>query len=203
MTTHEKIQVENAYIRSQTGTKPLHAWKHTDDLFLMVQKIREVQGEASGWVGEWDYKSDPETGFILPVPIYVKFPMLPQHKNNWVLCRYHEADQEVSFNQQFGAKMQYPAGGLWQPIECTVMKDGEIPSRLESELAVQGIRANREALRKFFTEGEERQNQREQREKDNFGYMCRSKFSAYLEKPGQKGGTAFQVAGLREDKRIN
>lgn len=192
MTVQEQVDIENQLLRSELGTQPLWAWKNSKTLRIRVQKIKESSTSPNGVDPQYHYKANPRTGIIELTPEYVDMPMLPKLTDNWVLCRFVQADQESVFRQQFGVRVEYPADGIWQPLGFTALRPGIVPNRTDTWNMIRGAKANREAVREFFDGAEERQDKREAQEARNFGDMLRDKFTAYMEVPGKKGGTSFQ-----------
>lgn len=194
MTPQELVDVENRVLLSELGTHPLWAWKHTSTLRIRVQRIKESATAANGIEPQYHYKANPLTGLIELSPEYIDMPMLPKIPDSWVLCRFVEADQEAVFRQQFGVRVEYPAGGIWQPLGFTALRPGIVPSRQDTWNMIHGARANRVAVQDFFEGAEERQNKREAKEARNFGEQLRDKFTAFMEVPGKKGGTSYPAA---------
>jgi len=192
MTAQEQVDIENQLLRSELGTQPLWAWKHTKTLRIRVQKIKESSTSPNGIDPQYHYRANPETGIIELSPEYVDMPMLPMVPDSWVLCRFVESDQESVFRQNFGLRVEYPVGGIWQPLGFTALRPGIIPSRTDTWNMIRGARANRDAVREFFDNAEEKQDKREAKEARDFGEMLRDKFTAFMEVPGRKGGTSFQ-----------
>lgn len=198
MTIQEQIEIENDLLRTELGVRPLYAWKHSKTLFFRVQKIVTSSTAANGVEPQYEYRANPATGLIELSPIYVDMPMLPILPDSWLLCRHVPADQEAVFRQKFGTRVEYPAGGVWQPIQITALRPGVIPSRTDTWNMVRAVRQNAIAVREFFDGAEERQNKQEKRDAANFGQMARDKFTAFMEVPGKKGATSFPT-----NKEIN
>ncbi|NBW07810.1 MAG: hypothetical protein EBR82_07265 [Caulobacteraceae bacterium] len=191
MTAQEIVDQENAVLRAELGTQPLWAWKHSSTLRIRVQKILESSTSPTGIDPQYHYKANPATGLIELSPEYVDMPMLPMIPNSWVLCRFVPADQESIFRQRFGVRVEYPVGGIWQPLQHTALKPGVIPTRTDTWNMIQGARANRVAVRDFFDKAEEIQDKRERADAVRFGDMVRDRFSAGMEVPGSKSSASF------------
>jgi hypothetical protein len=191
MTVQEIVNQENAVLRSELGTNPLWAWKHSSTLRLRIQKIVESATAVGGIQPQYHYRANPMTGIIELSPEYVDMPMLPMVPNSWLLCRFVPSDQESVFRQNFGVRVEYPVGGIWQPLQHTALKPGIIPNRTDTWNMIQGARANRVAVRDYFDNAEEIQNKREKADATRFGEMVRDKFSAGMEVPGSKSSTSF------------
>lgn len=188
MTEETQIRKENDFLLRELGTKPLYAWKHSKTLHLRIQKITESDG---GVKPEWDYYMNQATGIIELQPVYIDMPMLPRTPDSWLLCRYVEADQEAIFRQRFGARIAYPAGGIWQPIEETALRPGIIPDRQDTINMIEGVKANREAVRRLFDEADDREERRAKSDKALLSDMIRDRLTAQMEVPGKLGGTSF------------
>lgn len=191
MTPQELVDIENALLRTELGTHPLWAWKHSSTLRIGIHKIKESATAANGIEPQYEYRANPDTGLIELSPIYVYMPMLPMLPNSWVLCRYVEADQKAAFQQHFGTRIEYPVGGIWQPLKQTALKPGVIPNRRDTWNMIQGARANEHAVRDFFVNAEERQDKQEKADAARFADICRDRFTANMELPGKKGGSSF------------
>lgn len=185
MTTEKIIEIENRLLRSELGTKPLYEWKHTSQLWLRIQKINEA-GEP-----QYDYFANPVTTIIELQPVYVNMPMLPMLSDNWVLCRYVAADQEMPFKQRFGNMIAYPASGIWQPLQQTALRPGIVPNRTDTWNMIRGARENVEAVKQFFDTAEERQDKKEAVNRAMLKDMFLDRMTAQMEVPGKKGGTSF------------
>lgn len=191
MTTQEKVDTLNSILRSELGTHPLYAWKHSSTLKLRIQRIKESSTAPGGVEPQWEYRANPKTGLIELAPEYVDMPMLPMVPNNWLLCRFVPSDQESVFKQNFGTRIEYPLGGIWQPIKETALKPGIVPNEVDTWNMVRGVRANIAAVKHYFDHAEELQDKREAADAARFGDMLRDKFTANMEVPGKKGATSF------------
>lgn len=194
------LQDQNALLMAELGTQPLYQWKHTSELWLSIQKIEQGEGGA---IPQYHHAANPHTGLIEVRPVYVKMPMLPMFRDNWVLCRYVQADQESVFKSKVGTMMEYPAGGIWQPLQQTVLRQGIKPKERDTWNMIRAVRANREAVKNHLDNAEEIQDKKHQADKNRFVDMCRDKFSAQMEVPGRKGGTAFFSAPSTEPVQLN
>ncbi len=184
MTTEEIIERENALLRTELGSRVVHAWKHSSKLVFRIQEIRDGSPQ-------WDFKANPKTGLIELAPKYVDRLMLPRTPDSWLLARYTAADQEEVFMQRFGTRVEYPAGGIWQPIEVTALRPGLIPNRTDTWEMIKAVRENAAAVREWFENSEANQNRREAQDAARFGDMCRDKFTVGMEIPGTKGAVSL------------
>lgn len=178
------IQQENEYLRAELGTNPLYAWKNTRDLFMIVQKVENGQPK-------YDYKANAATGLIELHPVMIKMPMLPRLKNNWVLARWVESNQESCVKQLCGVKVMIPPDGIWQPIEMTALAEGFRPERMDSELCVFGVRGQRLAVQEFFDKAEEREDKARAADTQKFVDACRDRFTVGMQVPGTKGSVSL------------
>lgn len=185
------IEEENNLLRSELGSNPLWAWKQASKLFFRVQKLLPSETAASGMEPQYDYKVNPETGLVELKPIYVDMPMLPLRMGCWVLARYVEANQEFAFKQKFGDRVEYPAGGIWQPIDVTALRPGITPKRMDTWNMIHAVRANNIAVREYFDHAEEKQDKQRVADRNNFIDRCRDRFTVGMEIPGTKGGVSI------------
>lgn len=187
MDINKIIEEENRLLRSELGSSPLWEWKHSSKLRFRVQKIVEDESAPGGIRPLFDYRANPATGLIELMPIYVDMPMLPMIPNSWLLARYVEANQEISFRAKFGTRVEYPVGGIWQPVSTTALRPGIIPSRKDTWNMIHAARANRVAVREHFENAEAEQDRRHAADRANFIDKCRDRFTVGLEIPGTKG----------------
>lgn len=178
------IELENIHLRAELGTNPLYAWKHTRDLFMIVQKVIEGQPQ-------YDYKANPETGLIELHPIMMKMPMLRRLTDNWVLARWVAANQEACVKQLCGVKVFMPPDGIWQPFEITALRSGIKPRRSDTDYCIQGVRGQRAAIQDLFDNAEERQDKAALADSKRFADACRDQFTAGFQVPGTKGAVSF------------
>lgn len=193
MTIQEQIDKENDFLRSELGSRVLYAWKHSSKLFFRVQEVRDGRPQ-------WDHRANPETGLIELSPVYVDRPMLPRTPDSWLLARFTPADQEQVFKQRFGTRVEYPAGGIWQPIEITALRPGIIPNRTDTWNMIRSVRANVEAVRNWFLNGEAEQELREKQASARRSDRIRNKFTVGMGVPGTKG--SFSLFSARPDEDI-
>lgn len=191
MTVDQIIEQENRLLRSELGSNPLWAWKHSSKLRFRVQKIVPSDNSLDGFDPQYDYQSNPRTGLIELRPVYVDMPMLPMRPNSWVLARFVEANQEQAFKQRFGVRVEYPVDGIWQPIDVTALRPGIIPGRTETWNMIHAVRANKVAVREYFDNAEANQDKRHAADKARFLDEARDRFTVGMEVPGKKGGVSL------------
>lgn len=65
----------------------------------------------------YDYKADPESGLIIPQPVYEERLLCPDLGQQWVMVLWQEPTSESEWRMMFGNRLEWPRSGTYIP--CT------------------------------------------------------------------------------------
>ncbi len=194
MSIQRKIERDNRLIAAELGTAedghPKWAWKWSDDLYFLIHKKSDTTGEL-----EWNYVGNPATGLIEPQPVYIKRPMAPALRAQWVLCSWMPDIGEAAWFAAFGRTIPY-LNGYWAPTNVD-LADGVCPwdsVRGESYTTMVIQMAKRQRAKTFEDHLADSQAILDQQEKDQDRLLTdqiddlKLPFAATPHLPGKRGG---------------
>lgn len=176
--TFRAVDELNSLLRQELGEPP-YAWKWSDDLTTSVAVK-----------GKYDYEADPQTGLLVAKPVYQEVPMLPFHRERWVLCKLGFVPENV-WLATMGTAMMWQKSGFWQPVGdqtgCAAVNPGITPDRDLAWRVIRAIRADRSITLGDFKNGiEDMFAKRENYKRGERWAMLRDRMTTYGQKPGSR-----------------
>jgi hypothetical protein len=110
----------------------LYIWIHSEDRKLLHPM----------WTGKYDYKANPDSGLLIPHPVFELRKMCLTAEDQWVLCHWIDSPGEDEWRRLFGSSMEWPRKGQYYPT--SVMLDrGAWPEQSINQAAIESINQNR------------------------------------------------------------
>ncbi len=181
MKTKELNELLGADLGRTAAGAPLYKWIWSEDPVLM-HPMRAPEN---------DYVTDPITGLVQVVPLYVLRKMCLVAEKQWVLCHWLESPSEDEWRKHFSYELEWPKGGQYYPTTLA-LDPGTEPDLRITQTAIDCIRACRaKSGNQVAREAEAALDKKEAETKDRLFETIREECTTYDHVPGKKDQVSY------------